>query len=298
MTGPVRPIYTNHRTMKPKEQMGDRDFSFLKRYEAIDPDKDWQKVRARMERTHKTRRAWTWRAAAAAILVLAAGYLIREMVRQDPPVVRLVAENTVKEVRLPDGSVVVMNRGAVLSHPESFDRRKRTVNLSGEAYFEVQDDPSHPFEVLVEERARVEVLGTSFNVQSGKEDKRIRLQVLEGRVAFSPQDKKFMSIVLEKNEQAVMSDGRVTKEPLSDRNFLSWKTGILYFEQTPLHEVARKLSEHFDQRIAIDSSVPDDLTFTSTIDNQDLESVLEELYMVLGLDHHMDDRKVILKKPR
>lgn len=36
---------------------------------------------------------------------------------------------------LPDGTVVYLNSGSVLSYPMSYDQKERKVYLSGEAYF-------------------------------------------------------------------------------------------------------------------------------------------------------------------
>ena len=65
---------------------------------------------------------------------------------------------------------------------------------------------------------------------------------------------------------------------------LSWKTGILYFDQSFIGDVVNQLENHYKMKILLDEDVPADLQFTSTIDNQELESVLEEMSMVLGLE--------------
>lgn len=45
---------------------------------------------------------------------------------------------------LPDGSTVLLNQGSKLSYSTSFGEHSRTVNLIGEAYFDVQHDSSKP----------------------------------------------------------------------------------------------------------------------------------------------------------
>src|SRR5204863_5888557 len=63
----------------------------------------------------------------------------------------------------PDGSVVELNRGAVVSaHFTASERRMRLV--SGEANFKVAKDPQRPF--VVEARGvAVRAVGTAFNVR-------------------------------------------------------------------------------------------------------------------------------------
>ncbi|MFM7857559.1 MAG: FecR domain-containing protein, partial [Flammeovirgaceae bacterium] len=48
-------------------------------------------------------------------------------------------ENPFHQV-LPDGSSVVINHNSTFSYPEEFKENKRSVTLSGEAYFEVKHD--------------------------------------------------------------------------------------------------------------------------------------------------------------
>jgi ferric-dicitrate binding protein FerR (iron transport regulator) len=67
---------------------------------------------------------------------------------------------------LPDGSRVWLNNASVLRYPVAFTGTDRTVELAGEAYFEVARDAAHPFRVKVQDGATVEVLGTSFNIMA------------------------------------------------------------------------------------------------------------------------------------
>ena len=78
---------------------------------------------------------------------------------------------------------------------------------------------------------------------------------------------------------------------------MSWKTGILYFDQTGIGDMARLLTIHYGKKIRLDENIPADITFTSTIDNQELESVLEEISLVLGLNFAYEGAGVTISKP-
>jgi len=81
-------------------------------------------------------------------------------------------------------------------------------------------------------------------------------------------------------------------------NFLSWKTGKLIFDHASIGEVCKQLQEHFGVEILLNNSVPGELTFTSTLDNQDLDSVLDEISLVLGLKYSYENGKVVFTKPQ
>ena len=50
-------------------------------------------------------------------------------------------------VALPDGTIVTLHKNAKLSYNQYFSSSARTVNLDGEAYFDVVSDPDNPFVV-------------------------------------------------------------------------------------------------------------------------------------------------------
>ncbi len=283
--------------MEPKHNFEETDYSFLESYQAIDDTKDWALVKERMGFGRRRTLYRIWWSAAAVILLLGVGFLVQQTWFGSPGLIVAQAIEVRKEVVLPDGSLVVLNKESELSYPGHFRRKNREVKLSGEAYFEVEGDPDHPFVIAIGDRAAVEVLGTKFNIKSGGVNESIGVQVVEGRVAFSKTDGDFFQIILGKGEQALLEDGTMKKEDSYNPNFLSWKTGILYFEQSPIDEVARQLEDFYGRKVNLDKNLPDNLTFTSIIDNQDFESVLDELSLVLGLDYTYENQEVLLLKP-
>ena len=150
--------------------------------------------------------------------------------------------------------------------------------------------------VSIEEKAMVEVLGTSFNIRSEERGESISLLVVEGRVALSDAKGDLPGLILEKNEQATFRRGILQREEAVNKNMLSWKTGILFFDQSFIGDVVNQLETHYKRDILLNEDIPGDLMFTSTIDNQNLESVLEELSLVLGLTVSYEDDKILISK--
>ena len=111
-------------------------------------------------------------------------------------------------VVLGDGTSVCLNSESELRYPVQFDCGERRVFLRGEGYFEVAKDPEHPFVVEVED-AKIEVLGTIFNVSGYAEEERVVTTLVEGVVRLSSDSE---SVLLEPNEQGVLDkDGHLSK---------------------------------------------------------------------------------------
>jgi transmembrane sensor len=281
--------------MKPKTDFEDHLFKNLGAYQSIDVAEDWQKVRKRMSQDKSIRLQPFWRVAAAVILLVGLGFIAQKYLAPAPEMMAVLAGDQMKEVSLPDGSLVTLNKQARLVYPEKFKGRQRALSLSGEAFFEVVSNPEKPFIVDVEQEAVVTVLGTSFNIRSKGSGELISVQVLEGRVSFSSLESPD-EIILVKDEQATLSKGTVTRDNEVDRNMLSWKTGKLFFENTRISDVLNQLQSHYQIKMELDKSVPEDLSFTSILDNQELESVLDELSLVLGLVYRIENDQVIFTK--
>ncbi len=283
--------------MKPKESFEEHVLRNLGNYQSIDVEGDWKKVRKRMNQNKSIQIHPFWRAAAVVILLLGVGYLALTNLGTGPDLISVFADGQKKEVVLPDGSNITLNKHSELVYPEKFKRGERTVKLTGEAFFKVVSNPSQAFVVNVEQKAKVRVLGTTFSIRPDQRDESISVQVLEGKVAFSSSINGSHEIILAKDEQATLNEGSIIKDDTVDRNFISWITGELFFYRENIKEVCRQLQEHYEIEIVLENSVPGDLTFTSTMNNQDLESVLDEISLVLGLDYRYENEKVIFTSP-
>lgn len=90
-----------------------------------------------------------------------------------------------KIVRLADSSTIIMRAGATMRVSANYGKKIRLVRLDrGEAYFDVQKDPAHPF-IVSSGTAQVKVLGTAFNVIHAEGSKNIDVTVSHGKVRVS-----------------------------------------------------------------------------------------------------------------
>lgn len=101
---------------------------------------------------------------------------------------------------LPDGTLVWLNAGSKMSYAQDFGINERSLNLSGEAYFEVTRNEEIPFKVHTEE-LDVKVLGTKFNFRNYKDDLEAKVCLLEGKVALNTRQKE---TILHPDQQALL----------------------------------------------------------------------------------------------
>jgi ferric-dicitrate binding protein FerR (iron transport regulator) len=127
-----------------------------------------------------------------------------------------------------------------LRYPTAFQGKNRTVELSGEAYFEIAKDAAKPFFVKVKDET-VEVLGTSFNIMAYPEEGGTQTTLLSGVVRVKAAN---TTVQLRPDEQARFDSkgilGVVKEVPSQD--IVSWKNGFFYFGRASLKEVMRQLA--------------------------------------------------------
>jgi transmembrane sensor len=167
------------------------------------------------------------------------------------------------QLRLPDGSHVWLNNESSLRYPTSFQVKYRMVELTGEAYFEVAQDPNKPFIVKLRDEA-VEVLGTSFNIMAYPEEGGAQTTLLSGAVRVKSGT---FAVELKPDEQSLVSpDGslKVTKD-VPSQDIISWKNGFFYFGRATFAAVMRQLARWYDVEVVYEGKAPD-MEFGGKID--------------------------------
>lgn len=146
-------------------------------------------------------------------------------------------------VVLQDGSKVWLNAASSLRYPATFTGSTRTVELKGEAYFEIAGKARQPFIVQTPSQ-QVEVLGTQFNVNAYDDNARTQTTLLEGRVRVSAGNN---GLILNPGEQASLNhQGALSKAPADAKAATAWKNGYFIFNDTYLKDVLQQLSRWYD----------------------------------------------------
>lgn len=196
------------------------------------------------------------------------------------------------QLRLPDGSHVWLNNVSSIRYPTAFSGKDRTVELTGEAYFDIAADRNKPFIVKVRDEA-VEVLGTSFDVLSYPEEGGTQTTVLTGAVKVRTGTH---AVSLRPDEQSRVGQGGDLKvlTAISSEEVVSWKNGFFYFGHTSSFDaVMRQLARWYDVDVVYKGKVPD-MDFTGKIDRSlPLEDMLKYLDEN-GVHFRVEGRKLIV----
>ena len=155
-----------------------------------------------------------------------------------------------RELSLPDGSVVILNRNSSLN--VEYSPHERALELvQGEAFFQVAPQGDHRF-VVKTANTEVRVIGTAFNVRRAPST--IYVSVREGvvNVNSSSDDQNHTTTLKAGDALRINIDtGRQRSSPSTSDRAGAWQTGQLIFKRTPLHEVIDELQVYMEQPITL-----------------------------------------------
>lgn len=237
---------------------------------AEETEKAWLQFRQQHRQRQNNRYIWT-SVAAAVVCLLALGLpFVGERTNERPielyaaldvpsetttvetgdSIVLSTPPEQTAEVRLSDGTRVVLGANSRLAYPRSFTLdAPREVRLSGEARFEVAHDANHPFWVISGEM-RTEVLGTVFDVNAYP-GSRARVILYEGHVRIGHQQEQ---LDIHPGQQAVLQDNRhlnITSVNLKQAG--SWTEGLFDYDNMPLGEVMKHIGTWYNVSITAQS---------------------------------------------
>jgi len=198
-----------------------------------------------------------------------------------------------KDITLPDGSMVILNSCSRLRYPTKFTQQTREVRLQGEAFFDVAKDPDRQFVVSAGQFC-VKVLGTAFNIKSYDMDEITSVKVDRGKVQIEMPE---ATMRLSAQERVEVNSLRGTIKKHQDLyETAGWRKGCLYFDATPIQDVARELEREYNCSIVFQEGQEFDNLISGEHDNQSLESVLQSLGYISGIKYKKEKYHILLYK--
>ena len=211
------------------------------------------------EITTTSRVAWLyrWSAAAAVLLLLSIGayYFLDRKPSASPEISTVAYSNVIstapgeqKEVILPDGSHIWLNGASTLRYPDSFSGNTRSVELSGEAWFDVQHADKIPFIISTGELF-TQVMGTAFDIKAYPAQKTMTVSVQRGKVGVHRGSQTLA--ILEKGRQVRITGTNTELREIDTANVAAWKQGNLYYKDEMLADIVADLQRVFKDSIQI-----------------------------------------------
>lgn len=158
------------------------------------------------------------------------------------------ARGSTYEVVLTDGSHIWLNAASSIRFPTAFSGSERIVDLSGQAWFDVQHADKIPF--LVHSRTlTTTVLGTAFDIKDYPGEKDRMVSVQRGKVKVQTGTKVLATLV--KGQQVKITDTIAYQQSVDALTIAGWKQGNLVYTDEALEAIVADLQRVFKDSIFI-----------------------------------------------
>jgi transmembrane sensor len=224
-------------------------------------------------------------------------------------------------ITLPDNSRVWLNAGSHIEYGKYFTGGDyREVNLTGEAFFDVAPDATHPF-IIHTLKVDVRVLGTSFNLKSYPSDKTTEATLLRGSIEVSIHNRPSDKIILKPNEKLVVCNDDsllqlktprrkevrpeslvVISKPTYEQHSgaiieTSWVDNKLIFQDEEFGDLAKQMERWYGVSIRFEDQKLQELRFTGTFDKETIHQALDALKLTaqtVRFDYTIDGSSITI----
>gem|GEM_PF-231226 len=237
-------------------------------------------------------------AAAVALLAVVGAGLYAYMSRTDQPAQTFVSEAPEGErsrILLPDGTSVLLNAGSRLAYSSQFGREDMTVELTGEAFFEVaRHDAKQPFTVRTRSYD-VKVTGTKFDVAAYADDSLVTTTLFEGHVDVVY---KGLTYKMEPGEEfkVNVNSGRPSQQKMKSAYTQAWTENRIEYENITLEALANVLSRQYGCKVVVEGAALGEQRLNISLrNNETLAEVLSAISRLTGARvKEQSQEKVIL----
>ncbi|MDO5665146.1 MAG: FecR family protein [Bacteroidia bacterium] len=185
------------------------------------------------------------------------------------------------KIILADGTQVWLNSQTKLKYPISFTEDVRNVYLEGEAYFDVAPNVDKPFFVYLNNKMKVQALGTSFNIRAYPDENRIEAVLEEGRISIENNDRKNQ---LQPNHLFAYDKVNNTETItwVDTELYTAWRKGRYIFYNESIEQILIGLSRWYNIEVEYESQDIKHLRFSGDIRKYESINPLLEAFETSG----------------
>lgn len=203
------------------------------------------------------------------------------------------------QVRIKDGTKVVLNAASKISYPNDFGTSSRVIYLEGEAYFEVNSDHPHPF-VVYANGVRIEDISTKFNIKSYQDQENSEVVVSEGKVKVSSipkesekhgKEERSSTLLLSQGQMVKIGDNTSNKFHVEKANLnqaLGWLRDQLVFDAQSLSQIITQLESHYNIKVIVKNSNLLNKRITTSFSEESLENVIKVLAISIQANYSIE----------
>ncbi|MET6999967.1 FecR family protein [Chitinophaga defluvii] len=236
-------------------------------------------------------------------VLIAGGWMVWLMGLSEKMVEIRTTYGEIREVQLPDSSVVYMNANSVLRMPEQWTADgARKVWLEGEAYFEISKQPGRPQNQFIvhTDQLDVVVLGTKFNVNISTNKTTVSLK--EGKVQLTAKEdvpEGQQVITLNPGDEAQI--GRKTSFVKACTNvdlIAGWRNNRYHFEGTSLAEITELIRNKYGYEVVISDTSLNSRSITGDLYAGDIDQFTKALSITMKLQIEKKGQQLIFRSKK
>jgi transmembrane sensor len=225
------------------------------------------------------------------------------------------------EIKLPDGTEIMLNAGSTLKYRSDFNLRNRDLILDGEAYFKVAKNIDLPL-IVNAGNINIKATGTEFNVKAYSDEGIIETTLIEGKVEISQKSdndegkmleltpnqkaiyvKEFDRITLGKIKEieplavkpAKVATDKLLVSPKVDVNQVTaWTKNKLIIRGENLENLCVKLQRKYNVTFVFGNEEIKKYRFSGVLLDETLEQVLNVIKLTAPIDYLLDGKVVLM----
>lgn len=193
------------------------------------------------------------------------------------------------KLTLSDGTIASLNSASTITYPVSFGKNNRDISAEGEIYFDIAKDKSKPFRIFSEKQT-IEVLGTSFNLMSNRDEAKTTL--IEGSVRIIVDNKSYL---LKPGQQSIVNNAVEIKNTKVDEE-LAWTNDQFLFDNGSFFEVLREIENWYNVKFVFVRKDVENMHLSGSLSRKvKLSELLKVLSLNTGYKYEIQERRVLVK---
>ena len=192
---------------------------------------------------------------------------------------------------LPDGTKVWLNAETTLKYPGVFSKEHRTVELEGEAFFEVAQKQHQPF--FVKSKAQeLQVLGTTFNINAYPDETITRTTLATGSVLIVNRVTALEN-KLQPGMQSIVDQNGTSIQQADVFNATAWKEGLFSFRDASIPELMKQLRRWYGVDVEFEGTIPN-MRINGEVDRNMSAAKVFEVLDYLEIQFRITSNRIII----
>ena len=230
------------------------------------------------------------------------------------------------EIKLPDGTSVILNAGSTLRYRSDFNMNNRDLDLIGEGYFKVAKNNLLPLNVSAGDII-IKAIGTEFNIKAYDEEEVIETTLVEGKIQITQSgqnENDNQALDLNPNQKAIYikeSDSFALEEVVTvdSSNFnpvpniyqnilispkvdiseiVAWTQGKLIIRGQRLDDLCVDLQRKYNVSFLFRDEEIKGFRFTGVLLDETLEQVLDVIKLTAPIGYSLEGKTVYLSSDK